>query len=218
MMKNIYIKFLVVSIILSLLYGCQNSGQDNIVYYPNGNKRITYTIDADSSGGYIKYYENGIIEEKGTIKSGRKIGEVRYFGQDSELKAIRNYVLVESKEYMNEVVKFDKNMDTLKSESNSFSIYSYNPFYKVGELARFEIHLECPVFQDTAFIITGNFSKDFVIQDSLSLHKWIGDGFRYYLNKPIDKGFNRISGLIINQDTVENKERVQYFEIEFEGE
>jgi Uncharacterized protein conserved in bacteria len=90
-------KTFIVSYFLIFVTACNNTTEKIIQKWPNGQKKVTYTIFVGDTSNlldvsYKAYYPNGQIFKTGQIKNGLEVGQWAYYYQSGRLKSNGQFI------------------------------------------------------------------------------------------------------------------------------
>lgn len=195
--------------VTSIHYEDSNGNLDSIkIYFSNGIKYQTISFKKDTSNAcLIIYYENGKIREVFNVNNNQIVGKYKYFDIDSNIVKTENYILINNKSKLNEILVFDSN-GVATPDSKYAEIKSKNDTISIEKL--FEVKLIILSNSEYLQAYVADFDSNFNLKDSSTLKAFDPNETLYV--KPIKKGLNilRIKVNLINE------EKTLYFPIYLE--
>ena len=111
-------------------------------------------------GPEIEFYSNRKEKLKGNWFEGHKIGWFEHYEESGSLQVKREYVQPnknfigpESTSYLNQVIRFDRQGDTVKSGSFYYTLYTTGDTLKNGNQYAFKVILTAPMFKNACFML-----------------------------------------------------------------
>lgn len=194
-----------------------------IIVSPQGDtQRILYLKDSCKHGIDSTFHKNGKVEFTGNWYYGFRKGTFTEYDSFGRRIAIRRYIIIadSSKSYLNEVIRFNQNGDTLHNTSTYYDLYSSSKTDTItnGEKISFKIVLRGALF-DSAYVSFCDLDKYYRTIDSSSCDTFLMQKMSISLQHiKYNIGENIYSGTIINYgkpfDTSQYKQsqiRVIYF-------
>jgi hypothetical protein len=119
-----------------------------ISYYDvaSENKKSTKIILNDSLVSETIYHSNNKINLKGLLSNNQRVGIWKGYDNKGNSTDDFYYVLVDSKEYLNQHIKFDFKGDTIRKESTFFNVFSEKDSIKKNEQIKIYVYLNEPFF------------------------------------------------------------------------
>lgn len=216
-------KYLKVLLFLLITLSC-NMQHEKKEYYKNGKiKSVTRWRDNEQNGISEFYYENGKIEDIAFYKNGKMAGVSKNFYKNGKIKLLgcykndrpngnfyyydtlgrkyleKNYLTINGEDYTNQFIFFNGN-DTIKGNSNYFSLKSLKDTITEGEEFNLKIKLEASLYKDKMAVIIGKFDSCFKLLDSISIDTlWANKNFEVnFITKNYIEGANSIRGIIFD--------------------
>lgn len=212
MRKTIYLLFVLIFL------SCKK--EEFVEYYPNGNKKsiiysdpkeTTKTIQKDFyPTGELKaiahningivvdtvyyFYKNKRIKEKGLFKNNLNNGWWLYFDENGNLVSKKEYVLINNVSHLNQVINFDRDMDTIFNSSFYFKVYIQDTINIGKNIGKIKHHPN--ISNDEKFfeiLIENQISDDLIVKDTFRQEKNI-TRFGIYAHK---EGLKKVRGIIL---------------------
>ena len=223
----------------------QQTKPNDIVYYPSGETKeemyflndsaiiikeydknghlmsVSNTLNDKYEGLIIHYYQNGNVKSMGKFHKSKAIGWHSFYSNSGKLDVKRNYVIVDTSSFLNEVIYFDEYGEILNNRSSYFTLHPFKDTITHGEEYRINIKLDAPYFHDKMLVFVGDFDSLFNHQDSMPVNVSIGKNFiAEYKFTPEKKGKGILRGVIsdhavLEEDTTKIDERLFYFSKEY---
>lgn len=133
-------------------------------------KRIYHEKDSLLHGLDQEFYPSGVKKVEGKWYNGKRVGWFQYYDEGGKLRTLREYIIVNDPEnwnrdeaYLNQVIRFDGNGDTLKPGSIFMRLYTVGDTIKDGETYAFKILLAAPMFKEM-YIVLCDFDEQYSLQ------------------------------------------------------
>jgi len=110
------------------------------------NKKSTKIILNDSLVSETIYHLNNKINLIGFLSNNQRVGMWKGYDNKGNHTDDFYYILVDSKEYLNQHIKFGFKGDTIRNESTFFNIYSEKDTIKINEQIKIYVYLNEPFF------------------------------------------------------------------------
>ena len=223
MKKTIYLL-----LFLILIFSCKKDENIHIVYYNDGVVRLKIYPDINDpnksvyeefyntgelkavlhnvNGAFVDtgyyFYKNKGIKEKGLFKNNLIDGWWFYYDSLGRLKSKKEYVIIDNKSHLNQVINFDKNKDTIFDTSCYFKVYLPDTI-KVGKnIGKIKHHPNISNEENFFQILIDNQVSDkLIVKDTFRQEKKI-TRFGIYAHK---KGFKKVKGIILETTLVLKK-------------
>jgi antitoxin component YwqK of YwqJK toxin-antitoxin module len=183
-------------------------------FYSSGNLKLVCNYKSGvRSGSYKEFYETGKLKEEGEYIDGFKFGIAKEYDEQGLLKYIKNYMIEQNQQSINEYIKFYPNGDTNYRESNFFIIKCPADTIKIGDTFTAELYLIAPYFKNSKI-----FAFFELPNDSTVMRRIFSDNYRIqYDFTPKDTGNYKMEGyleeiLMKDDTTFSGKSRHLYFE------
>lgn len=200
---------------------------------PASHKNVSFTNEAengklkkvcesvvDTSKDYYMhhckmFYANGALAQEGNyINDSIEIGWHTYYRENGSLKARREFVQIASSKYhLNRVIRFDDKGDTLKSQSNYYTIVFEKDTVKLGDELHAYFEITAPFFEGSYMEVSLTNPNNDIIQ--LPCNKTLST---YFAAKTELKGAYDLQGFLeeikkLDQkgDTLKVQKRRLYF-------
>lgn len=169
-------------------------------FYPSGKLKAVYKIKNEKADGiFHEYYENGQLSESGIFRNNKPTGWVKYYTPTGQVHSLREYILVDTFSYMNQVIVYDQEGKINKEKSNYFSIFTKSDSVKLGDILKMELKLDAPYFEESTLeIVLGDFDEYFTPKLGGKLYNSVTpDKTKTFTKKTEKIGKEFIRGLII---------------------
>jgi hypothetical protein len=172
-------------------------------FYSTGElKAIANNIDGIVVDTVYYFYKNKKVKEKGLFKNNLNNGWWFYFDENGNLTSKKEYVLIDNVSHLNQVINFNKEMDTIFNSSFYFKLYIQDTL-KIGKnIGRIKYHpnisTEEKFFQ---ILIDNQITENLVVKDTFRQENGI-TRFGIFAHK---RGFKKIKGAILETTMVLKK-------------
>jgi len=202
-----------------------------IHFYKSGIVSEKYKKNNNKIEGEVKYYfESGKIERIGLYKNDKAIGWHTFYSENGNIIAKREYLLVDSLSdrfnnkpsnkiisYLNQVIIFNKNGDTIIDKSLLYKL-DFPDTLNYQDTLVYSIKLTAPAFKKgDSQIQTGNLNRYFALIDSSSYKAWASNRDNHLKVDAYEiankKGKQTLRGKIINYEG--EISYLQYFSFQF---
>jgi len=162
---------------LPVLFSCtsQNKGS-TVKEIPILNDTVDTRVEVYDSTGQVRnifhqkkglkhgpetqFYSNNIEKQKGSWFEGHKIGWFEYYEENEKLQVKRQYVQPngnftgqEQVSHLNQVIRFNRQGDTVKSGSFYYTLFTTGDTIKNGSRYAFKLVLSAPMFKNAWLVL-----------------------------------------------------------------
>jgi antitoxin component YwqK of YwqJK toxin-antitoxin module len=220
MKKSFYLLFIL------LFLSCKN--EEVVAYYPDGSKKtIIYTDPKNSTRtiqkvfyetGELKaiahningvvvdtvyyFYKNKRVKEKGLFKNNLNNGWWFYFNENGNLISKKEYVLLDNVSHLNQVINFDRKMDTIFGSSYYFKLHIQDTLNLGKNIGKIKYHPN--ISNEERFfqiLIDNQISDNLIVKDTFKQEKNI-TRFGIFAHK---EGLKKIRGTILETTLILKK-------------
>lgn len=122
-------------------------------YYSDGEIKTISTYKKDTLNGlYKEFYPNNSLKIVGYYINGIKKGNFLFYDKGGNLEASREYIDLNGDSYLNQVIKYNSEGDTLLNESNFFE-FTHPDSAEVGDTIELEFYLRAPAIKGSKFFV-----------------------------------------------------------------
>ncbi len=186
-------------------------------YSSNGTLKSIIANDEKNEGFHLYFTDNEQLEIVGHHADSNTVGIINHYHNNKLVRSTQKIIL-DGKEYVNQIWSYDEFGVLNRNESNFFSIGTHSDTIEINNFWEAEVFLDCPIFYDQMDITIGNYDNNFHLIDSTGFLSIKGEDFKCQLKiQFMHPGENIIRGVIsdyilINDSSVYKKERKNFFE------